>query len=330
MKIKNKKMIAIVMCSLLAFSILGIAFWTVIALTKANEPPEIVCTTFVTYDWVRETLGERADDYEIMYLMESGIDLHNFSPSAKDIKAIKNCKILVYIGGESDKWLDDVLDDRAAAGIKKIALLDVVAENQSALEEEEKEGMQPEEGEDAGDAAELDEHIWLSLQNAKVCVSAIAKALGGVYTDKAAAFAANADAYNAKLETLDGEYRAAVGSGTKDTLIVADRFPFRYLCRDYGLDYFAAFVGCSSQTEAGFATIKFLADKIDELHLTAIIVIETSDKKIANTVRDATAAKDQTILLLHSAQSVAKNDLKNTTYLGIMTGNLAVLRQAIA
>ena len=333
MRIKNKKMIAVVMCSLIAFIILGIAFWGVVALVKANKPSEIVCTTFVTYDWVREVLGEEAEDYKITYLMESGVDLHNFAPSAKDIKAIKNCKVLIYIGGESDKWLDGVLDDKAA-DIKKIALLEAVESNQLALEEEEKEGMQPEEEAEeehgAEEEAEFDEHVWLSLQNAKICVSAIAETLGGVYTDRAGEFISNADAYNARLDALDVEYRAAVSSGTKDTLVVADRFPFRYLCQDYGLDYFAAFIGCSSETEATFETVKFLAEKIDELHLEAIVVIETSDKRIAETVKSATGTKDQTILVMHSAQSVAKNNLKSTTYLGIMTDNLVIFRQAVA
>ena len=173
---------------------------------------------------------------------------------------------------------------------------------------------------------------WLlSLKNSSLIVDKIAEALKKADTQHADAFQTNADAYKNKLNELDKQYQDAVDKASVKTLLFGDRFPFRYLTDDYKLDYYAAFVGCSAETEASFETITFLAGKADELQLKAIMQIETSDGSIAKTVRDNTKTKDQTILTLDSLQSVTSERAKNgETYLSIMTANLDILKEALS
>ena len=177
---------------------------------------------------------------------------------------------------------------------------------------------------------EYDEHVWLSLKHSQKFVTKISECLSTIDGNNAETYKTNAKKYNDNLKDLDGKYTSAVNAGTKKTVLFADRFPFRYLVDDYGLDYYAAFVGCSAETEASFETIKFLADKVDELGLSVILQIESSDGKIANTVKNATANKNQTILTMDSAQTTTtKQFAEGRTYLSIMEGNLDVLKQAL-
>ena len=177
---------------------------------------------------------------------------------------------------------------------------------------------------------EYDEHVWLSLKNAQVLVNEISKALGEIDADNAETYKANAATYVNSLKDLDARYAQAVAAGTKDTLVFADRFPFRYLVDDYNLKYYAAFVGCSAETKASFETIVFLADKVDTLGLTTILKIESSDGSIANTVKSSTTNKNQQILTMDSIQSATTKEYKEgRTYLSIMEQNLTVLKEAV-
>ena len=183
-----------------------------------------------------------------------------------------------------------------------------------------------------GEAEEgaLDEHIWLSLKNASVCTDAIADALASLDPTNAESYAANAASYRAKLAALDDAYAAAVSAAPQKTLLFGDRFPFRYLADDYGLSYYAAFAGCSAETEANFETILFLAGKVDALSLHTVLVIDGSDRKIAETVVRSTATQDQAIRSLDSMQSVTQQEADaGETYLAVMERNLAVLRDAL-
>ena len=177
---------------------------------------------------------------------------------------------------------------------------------------------------------ESDEHVWLSLKNAEVLVGAISNALQELDPDNKDAYAANADAYVQKLSALDAEYQTAVDNATCKTVLFGDRFPFRYLVDDYGLNYYAAFVGCSAETEASFETIAFLAKKVDELKLPCVLTIEGKDHKIAETIVENTSEKNQKVLTMDSMQSTTSQDVKNgTTYLSVMENNLSVLKKAL-
>ena len=301
--------------------------------TNQTDKLSIVTTIFPEYDWVREILGDKADNAEITMLLDNGVDLHSYQPTADDIVKISDCDLFIYVGGESDEWVEDALRNAANRNMKVINLLEVLGD--SVKTEEIVEGMQEEEHEheDAEDhehEEEADEHVWLSLKNAKMLVRVISKALQELDPDNKDIYAANADAYVKKLSALDAEYQAAVDAASNKTILFGDRFPFRYLVDDYGLRYYAAFVGCSTETEAGFETISFLAKRVDELKLPCVLTIEGAQHKIAETIVRNTTAKNQRVLTMDSMQSTTSKDVKNgTTYLSVMEKNLSVLKEVL-
>ena len=315
--------------------------------TNQTDKLSIVTTIFPEYDWVREILGEKADNAEITMLLDNGVDLHSYQPTADDIVKISDCDLFIYVGGESDEWVEDALRNAANGNMKVINLLEVLGD--SVKTEEIVEGMQEEEHEhedaeehehedahaheDAEEhehEEETDEHVWLSLKNAKMLVRVISKALQELDPDNKDIYAANADAYVKKLSALDAEYQTAVDAASNKTILFGDRFPFRYLVDDYGLRYYAAFVGCSAETEAGFETISFLAKRVDEWKLPCVLTIEGAQHKIAETIVRNTTAKNQRVLTMDSMQSTTSKDVKNgTTYLSVMEKNLSVLKEAL-
>lgn len=293
--------------------------------TNQTDKLSIVTTIFPEYDWVREILGEKADNAEITMLLDNGVDLHSYQPTADDIVKISDCDLFIYVGGESDEWVEDALRNAANGNMKVINLLEVLGD--SVKTEEIVEGMQEEEYEYEEEA---DEHVWLSLKNAKMLVRVISKALQELDPNNKDIYAANADAYVKKLSALDAEYQAAVDAASNKTILFGDRFPFRYLVDDYGLRYYAAFVGCSAETEAGFETISFLAKRVDELKLPCVLTIEGAQHKIAETIVWNTTTKNQKVLTMDSMQSTTTQDVKNgTTYLSVMEKNLSVLKEAL-
>jgi zinc transport system substrate-binding protein len=285
----------------------------------------IVTTIFPEYDWVREIAGDRAN---ITMLLDNGVDLHSYNPTAVDMVNISACDMFIYVGGQSDAWVEDALKESVNPDMAVINLMEVLGD--TVKEEEVKEGMEAEEEESEEEEIEYDEHVWLSLKNAvKVC-GYITDKLCEIDPEGKGVYTANSRAYIEKLNALDAEYQAAADSAGTKTLLFGDRFPFRYMTDDYGLDYYAAFAGCSAETEASFETIMFLANKADELGLKAIMQIEKSDGKIAQTIRDTTESKDQVILSLNSMQSTTSEDAANgATYLSIMEKNLEVLKEAL-
>ena len=292
---------------------------------------KIVTTIFPEYDWVKEILGSDIEYADLTMLLDNGVDLHSYQPTADDIAKISDCDLFIYVGGESDAWVDDALKEAVNQNMKVINLMDVLKD--SVKEEEIKEGMESEEEEEESEeeeGPEYDEHVWLSLKNAQILCDTIAKNLSEIDPEHAKDYDTNAKAYQQKLSDLDNQYQSAVDSATQKTLLFGDRFPFRYLVDDYGLDYYAAFVGCSAETEASFETISFLAQKVDELNLHSVMTIEKSDQKIAKTIIENTNTKDQQILTLDSMQSTTSDDVKNgATYLSIMENNLTVLKEAL-
>ena len=306
--------------------------------TNKTDKLSIVTTIFPEYDWVREILGDKADNAEVTMLLDNGVDLHSYQPTADDIVKISDCDLFIYVGGESDGWVEDALRNAANRNMKVINLLEILGD--SVKTEEIVEGMQEEhEHEDAhahDDAEEheheeeADEHVWLSLKNAKMLVRVISKALQELDPDNKDIYAANADAYVKKLSALDADYQAAVDAASNKTILFGDRFPFRYLVDDYGLRYYAAFVGCSAETEAGFETISFLAKRVDEWKLPCVLTIEGAQHKIAETIVQNTTTKNQKVLTMDSMQSTTTQDVKNgTTYFSVMEKNLSVLKEAL-
>lgn len=312
--------------------------WNV-APTKAEATKQlsIVTTIFPEYDWVRQILGDKFPDADVTMLLANGVDLHSYQPTVDDIVKIAICDLFIYVGGESDSWVEDALKHSVNKDMKVINLLEVLGD--SVKVEETVEGMQEtahDHDEDDEDddheehEEEKDEHVWLSLKNAKVLCNAISQALQTLDPENKEVYAANAAAYEKQLSALDEKYQETVDNATYKTLLFGDRFPFRYLTDDYGLRYYAAFSGCSAESEASFDTIHFLAEKLDELGLPCILTIEGTKHRIAQTIVENTAEKNQAVLSMDSMQSTTLKDVaQGTTYLSVMEKNLDVLTNAL-
>ena len=255
-----KKIIALLLALLMAVGMLaGCAKQNDDDTNTTTDELRIVTTIFPEYDWVKEILGDKADHADITMLLDNGVDLHSYQPTADDIVKISDCDLFLYVGGESEGWVEDALKNSANKDRKVINLLDVlgdsvkseeVVEGMQEEEHEHEEGEEHEDGEVHEHEEEADEHVWLSLKNAEVLVGAISNALQELDVENKDIYAANADAYMKKLAALDAEYQTAVDNATCKTVLFGDRFPFRYLVDDYGLSYYAAFAGCSAETEA--------------------------------------------------------------------------------
>lgn len=320
---KMKKLISVFTAAVMALGVFAGCNASV-----KNDKLTIVTTIFPEYDWVRNVVGDK--DIDIELLLDNGADLHSYQPTTEDVLKISTCDLFIYVGGESDEWVKDALKQATNKDMKVIDLMDVMGD--SAYEEELKEGMEGEEEEEEEEEGEVeyDEHVWLSLKNTQKFVRVIADDLKEIDPDNASDYEANASAYIEKLVELDGKYETLISGSSVDTLVFGDRFPFRYMTEDYGLDYYAAFVGCSAETEASFETISFLTEKTDELGLKYIFTIENSDQKIANTVISNTASGDQEILVLNSMQATDQAAIDaGETYLGIMESNYEVLAKAL-
>ena len=300
--------------------------------SKADDKIQIVTTIFPEYDWVKNVLGENPANAEVTLLLDNGVDLHSYQPTVDDIMKITSADLFIYVGGESDEWVDEVLKQSENKDLIVINLMEELGD--AAKEEEIIEGMEceeeEEEGEEGEEEVEYDEHVWLSLKDAALFVNSIDTAMGTIDSKNAAVYKANTDAYISKLDALDKEYEEAVSEANVKTLLFGDRFPFRYLVDDYGLSYYAAFVGCSTETEASFQTVIFLAEKMDELSLKNVMTIEGTNHKIAETIIDNTTDKNQNILVMDSMQSVTSKGVEEgITYLSIMESNLEVLKEAL-
>ena len=290
---------------------------------------KIVTTIFPEYDWIRAVLGDREADVDLTMLLDNGTDLHSFQPAVNDIMKVSSCDLLIYVGGESDQWIEDALESAQNKDMKTINLMEVLGD--TIKEEETVEGMQESgHGHEDEDEKEYDEHVWTSLRNASVICGIIAETLEEMDPENKDVYASNAAAYQEKLSDLDTEYQNTVDSAKQNTLLFADRFAFRYLVDDYGLNYYAAFSGCSAESEASFKTVTFLAEKLDELGLKTVLTIEKSDDRIAQTVIENTETKDQKILELNSMQSITSDEIADgVTYLSVMEDNLNVLKEAL-
>lgn len=334
--------------------------------TKENKL-SVVTTIYPEFSWTKSILGNQADSVKLELLMKNGVDLHSYKPTAHDVAKIASADMVIYVGGESDEWIKDALAASPKKGRIEINLMDVLGDRVKA--EEIVEGMQgetkderretredAEENHEHGEEAdehdhehhehaekhehhhhdheeevENDEHVWLSLKNAEILVKAIAAELAKLDLANASLYAENANGYIAKIKALDGEYRTSIEKASRKTVLFGDRFPFRYLVDDYGIKYYAAFVGCSAESEASFETVAFLAGKMDSESLPSIFIIENGNDKIAKAVLAASKkSQNAQILTINSMQSITEEQINNgINYLSLMRANLENLKKAL-
>ena len=285
---------------------------------KETDPrPSVVVTIFPQYDFIRAIAGDRV---RLTMLVRPGSEVHGFDPTFSEVSEILNADLFVCVGGESDKWTEDVLSksDRQVRTLKLTELVDT-------LDEETVEGMQAEEEEPE---TEKDEHVWTSPKNAIRIVEGLLEALCELLPDEADAMCKNAAEYTAELRELDEQFRAVTEHAARSTVVFAERFPFRYFCEEYGLTYYAALPGCSSNEEVSLTTIAFLIDRVREEQLPGVFYIEFSDEKTADAIVEATGCQKWR---LHSCHNVSREDFDSgVTYLDLMRGNLESLKKAVS
>jgi len=296
-----------------------------------NGKKTIVCTIYPQYNWVMEILGDHVDDYNVVLLLDNGTDLHSFQPGANDIITISTCDLFIYNGGLSDSWVEEVLSTAKNENMITVNMINAIGD--SVLTAETVEGMQEDEHHhDHNEECEheYDEHIWLSLNNASLICDNIYSALCQMAPENKSDFTSTYNNYKENLSSLNEQYTSTINHASRNVLLFADRFPFRYLVEDYDLDYYAAFSGCSSETEASFNTIIFLAEKMDELELPTVCVTESSDKSVAQSVISSTNNSNQSIVVFDSLQSITKKQIEDgATYISIMEKNLEALTKAL-
>ena len=329
---KHHRIVVILLCAALLA-----ALFTACAAdgsTNATTRPDVktkelsvVATVFPAYDWARQIIGENSDHIALTLLLDKGTDFHNYQPTVEDIYKISSCDLFLYVGGESDSWVPDALAQASNKDMRVVCLLDALGS--AAKEEEALEGMEAEEEEEE-DGPAYDEHVWLSLRNARTLCAAVCEALKATDPACAGSFQTNFAAYDGALAELEGRYAKAMEAPARKTLLFADRFPFRYLAEDYGLTCYAAFSGCSAETEASFETVNFLVNKVDELELPCVMKLEGSDSRLAETVILNAKTQNVQILELNSLQSVTSKMVdEGVSYLSVMESNLAVLKTAL-
>lgn len=312
MKKSLKMIIALVAVAVIAMA--GVVLFS--ANKKSEEKLKIVATNFPAYDFSRAVAGENAD---IKMLVSPGAETHDFEPTPQDIIDIKNSDLFVYVGGESDEWISDIIKDIDLDKTKVVKMMDAV----SVVEEDVIEGMEAEEEEEEGEEVEYDEHVWTSPKNAVKIVNAILEKV----SDKSDSYKKNAEEYIAKLNELDAEFREVVKNANRKTVIFGDRFPLRYFVDEYGLNYYAAFPGCAEQTEASSKTISFLIDKVKSEKVPVVFKIELSSGKIAETIAKETGAK---VVEFNAVHNVSAEDFKaGVTYVTLMKKNVSALKEAL-
>ena len=315
-----------------------------VSASEDSKKIKIVTTIYPEYDWVSNIIKGNEEKFDLSILMTSGVDLHNFQPTAKDILDIGTADLFIYVGGESDKWAEGAIRQAVNKDLKTINLMELlrdkvkIEELKEGMEEEEhhhdeEDGEEHHEGEDEehhDEEIEYDEHVWLSLENAMIVCAHLTNEILSLDSDNANVYENNLTTYLAELNKLNDEYKNVVSSAKRKVLLFGDRFPFRYMVDDYGIDYFAAFKGCAAETEASFKTIKFLADKLSEENLPYVMKIERSEDKIARAIIENSSKKDAKIETMYSIQAVSSDDIKKCeTYLSYMKKNLEVLKKVL-
>lgn len=285
-----------------------------------NNKLSIVTTIFPQYDFARQIVGDNAD---VKMLLKPGAESHSYEPTPQDIKEIQNCDLFIYVGGENEVWVDDILNSMGEKKPESLKLIDCV----NTVNEELVEGMDHDHDHEHEDEEEIDEHVWTSPKNAIKIVNKISNLICSKDTKNQDTYINNTKNYISELESLDASFTNVINSAKQNTIIFGDRFPFRYLADDYGLKYYAAFSGCSSETEASASTISFLIDKVKEEKTSVVFTIEFSNEKIADSICEATGA---TKLKLNSCHNLTNDEMQaGETYLSIMKNNVENLSKAL-
>ena len=313
----------------------AVGIWKLAGNQKSGEEVDVLTTNFIGYDLARAVVGDAG--VEVSMLLKPGAEMHDFEPTPEDIIKIREADLFIYVGGESDEWVEEMLVDNEISEEKVLRLMDLVEVKEEELVEGMEEGhgheyvdeehVDGEGHEDTDGEVEYDEHVWTSPVNAVKMVDGVREKLATIYPEKAETFERNAEEYNARLMDIDRKIREVVAEGARKELIFGDRFPFRYFVDEYGLDYYAAFPGCSEQTEASSQTIAFLIDKAKTEGVKVILKIELTSDKLAQTIADEAGAK---VMTLNAAHNISQEDFeRGVTYAEIMEGNLEVLREAL-
>jgi zinc transport system substrate-binding protein len=287
---------------------------------KETAKYTIISTSFPGYDFAR-AITKDSKDFEVKMLLKPGAEMHSYEPTPQDIINISNADIFIYVGGDSDNWIEDVLKDINTDKTKIIKLMDLV----DVVEEEHVEGM--EEHEEEEEEVEYDEHVWTSPINAITIINKLKEEIIKVDNDNKSLYEDNSNNYTNEISNIDNEIRSLVKNAKRKEIIFGDRFPIRYFVEEYGLSYYAAFPGCSEQTEASAKTITFLINKVKNDKIPVIFHIELSNGNIAKTIADETGAK---VLEFKTAHNISQDDFDaGITYVDIMKSNIEVLKEAI-
>ncbi len=287
---------------------------------EAVKKVSIVCTNFPAYDFARQIVKEDAD---VQMLLKPGAESHTYEPTPEDLITIQNSNMFVYVGGDSDAWVDGVLDSMDNSKRTIFKLMDQV----KTVEEETVEGMEENESEEEEEEAEMDEHVWTSPANAATIVEKMAQAIAQIDPQNQAAYEQNAQAYIEKINDLDAQFHEVIDHAKRKEIIVGDRFPFRYFCDEFGLSYYAAFPGCSTDTQPSAKTVAFLIDKVKADQIPVVFHIELSNPQMADSIAEATGAKS---MLLNAVHNVTDEDFnQGATYVSLMEKNVEALKEAL-
>ena len=323
-------------------------------LDKETDKKSIVCTTYAQYNWLQEIIGENNSTFELTLLIKDGADLHSYQPTIQDLAKVSSADLFVYVGGESEQWVSDALKEAKNKNMLVVDMMDVLKER--IKEEEHVEGMKEERGhdhdeddaeheeheveheEDEADheehgqeethsVHEIDEHVWTSPLNAVKIVEQIKEELCEIDSENAPDYEENAEAYIAQLKELDREFQDVVDHSKRKLMIFGDRFPFRYFAEAYGLDYYAAFSGCASDTEPSAATMAFLINKVQDENIKTVLKMELSNENIAKAIAEATNADVKEFYSCHNL--TAEQFADGETYLSLMEKNVETLREVL-
>jgi len=317
-----KKIRSVISATLAAIMILSLSFCT----TPVPDDGKftVVTTVFAAYDWVREISEGR--EVEIIYLLDNGVDMHNYKPTAGDIMKISSCDLFVHVGGASDGWVENALKNASNKDMKVINMMEVIGKDALA-------GVSCSEGEHHDhdhESESFDEHVWLSLSFADIVCGTICEEMTACDPDGTEIYKKNLEDYREELARLTGEALTGITSAKGDTLVFCDRFPFVYLTGELGLSYAAALPGCSTESSVSFDTVISLADKVDSLGISAILKIEGSSTSIADSVIATAKSENVKVLTLNSLQSVTKSATdEGITYLSVMRDNLSIILEAL-
>ena len=330
----TKRIISILIAAIIILSSLSICACSSSESFDDNAKIKILCTLFPQYDWLR-TITEGVDDVSISLIIANGTDPHSYQPTAADIMNISNCDMLVYVGGDSDTWVKKAIEQSKNDSLTAIALTelnDITLHNISSASHTHEGHSHDEHSHEGHSHSALDEHLYLSLNNACEAVGELATALSRLDPDNKEIYKQNALEYTVKLSNLGESFKNDIESIPENErfILFADRFPFVYLLSDYNIHYSAAFEGCTTDVDADFDTVIRLTKEADEHNVKYIAVTESSDKALANTVILSTKSKNQKIVTLNSMQSISNKQINNgATYISIMEQNIKQIKVAL-